>query len=534
MASIVNKNSEVARKLHALLVNINAASGLQNILRSNLGPKGTLKMLVSGAGDIKLTKDGAVLLGEMQIQHPTASMIARTATAQDDITGDGTTSTVLLIGELMKQCERYLGEGVHPRILSEGLELGRKMLMEILNEIAIDVDISDRELLQAVCHTSLATKIKSQMSSKLAEICVDAVQCIKEEDKPVDLHMVEIMHMQHRMDTDTRFVNGLVLDHGSRHPDMPTELRNCFIFFCNVNLEYEKSEVNAQWKWRSAAEREKIVEGERKVVDDRCRKIIALKREVCDGTDKNFVVINQGGIDPMSLDLFAREKIIGLRRAKRRNLERLALMCGGYPVNSVEDLDVSCLGKAGHVYEQVLGEEKYTFVEECENAKSCTILIKGTNKHTIAQIKDAIRDGLRSVKNVLESKRILPGGGAVEMLCARRLRERKTEVSGKARLGVEAFAEALLVIPKMLAANSGFDQQDVIIKLEEAFESGLVVGVDVHTGEPMIPQDQGVMDNYPVKAQLYSSSSMIAHQLLLVDEILKAGRARSAPPGGPQ
>nr|WCZ58653.1 T-complex protein 1 subunit zeta [Seculamonas ecuadoriensis] len=530
-ASIVNKNSEVARKLQALAINISAGTGLQGILKSNLGPKGTLKMLVSGAGDIKLTKDGSVLLHEMQIQHPTASMIARTATAQDDIVGDGTTSTVLLIGEVLKQCERYLSEGVHPRVLSEGIERARDMVLEALESLSKVRDTQDRELLRQVCWSSLNTKVSPELSDKLADVCTDAVRCVMTPDEPIDLFMVEIMHMQHKMDTDTSLVRGLVLDHGARHPDMPKELRNCYILTCNVNLEYEKSEVNAEFKWRSAAERERLVEAERKVVDDRVRKIIELKKQVCDGTDKTFVVINQKGIDPMSLDMLAKENIIGLRRAKRRNMERLVLACGGQAVSSVDDLTPDVLGVAGHVYEHVLGEEKYTFVEDVKDPHSCTILIKGSNKHTIEQVKDAIRDGLRSVKNLIETSKILPGGGATEVFCSLALQRRMHEVAGKAKLGVQAFAEALLVVPKTLAANSGFDSQDTIIKLQDAFASGLTVGLDVVTGEPMDPFDTGVLDNYIVKRQLVNSSCMIATQLLLVDEILKAGRVRAAPSG---
>ncbi|RHZ08771.1 hypothetical protein DYB31_006015, partial [Aphanomyces astaci] len=231
----VNPNAEVVARSQALLVNVSAARGLQGVLKSNLGPRGTLKMLVGGAGQIKLTKDGNVLLHEMQIQHPTAAVIARAATAQDDITGDGTTSSVLFTGELLKQAERFLSDGLHPRILAEGFELAREEALRVLDNIKVDKPdvLQDRELLTSVARTSLRTKLDQQLADQLTEIVTDAVLTIATPGRPVDLHMIEIMHMVHQSAADTRLIKGLVLDHGSRHPDMPSELENCFIMTCN-------------------------------------------------------------------------------------------------------------------------------------------------------------------------------------------------------------------------------------------------------------------------------------------------------------
>merc|ERR1719401_1044911 len=195
----------------------------------------------------------------------------------------------------------------------------------------------------------------------------------------------------------------MVLDHGARHPDMPKRLENCYILTCNVSMEYEKSEVNAGFFYSSAQQRDKLVESERKFTDDKVRKVIELKRKVCtEENKKNFVVLNQKGIDPPSLEMLARENIIALRRTKRRNMERLPLAVGGVAVNSVDDLDIDDLGYAELVYETSLEDEKYTFIEGVKNPHSCTLLIKGSHDHHIAQMKDAIRDGLRAVQNTVE------------------------------------------------------------------------------------------------------------------------------------
>ncbi|CAG8537550.1 3149_t:CDS:10 [Acaulospora morrowiae] len=521
---LINPNSEVARRGQALQINITAAIGLQDVLKTNLGPKGTIKMLVDGAGNIKITKDGKVLLSEMQIQNPTAAMIARAATAQDDVTGDGTTSVVLLVGELMKQAERYISEGLHPRIITEGFDLARKEALEFLDKFKIERAI-DRELLINVARSSLRTKVHAALADSLTEAVVDAVLAIKRDNEPIDLHMVEIMKMQHKTATDSCLIRGLVLDHGARHPDMPKRVEDAYILTLNVSLEYEKSEINSGFFYSSAEQREKLVESERKFTDEKVKKIVELKKQVVGDSKKGFVVINQKGIDPLSLDILCKNGILALRRAKRRNMERLQLVCGGVAQNSVDDLTPDVLGHAGLIYEHTLGEEKYTFVDEVKDPKSVTILIKGPNAHTIAQINDAVRDGLRNVKNAIEDKCVVPGAGAFHVAISSHLNKYKDSVKGRAKMGVRAFADAMLVIPKVLATNGGFDPQDTIVALQEEYAEGHIVGVDLNTGETLDPVQEGIWDNYRVIRNMLHSCSVIASNFLLVDEMMRAGRS---------
>ncbi|KAK1142176.1 T-complex protein 1 subunit zeta [Aspergillus melleus] len=531
---LLNPKAESRRRAEALKVNISAGEGLQDVLKSNLGPSGTLKMLVDGAGGIKLTKDGNVLLREMQIQNPTAVMIARAATAQDDITGDGTTSVVLMVGELLKQADRHISEGVHPRVITDGYEIAKNEALKFLDQFKIEKAV-DRELLLSVARTSLSTKLNSALAEKLTPDIVDAVLAIHRAPEKPDLHMVEIMTMQHRSSSDTQLIRGLALDHGARHPDMPKRVENAFILTLNVSLEYEKSEINSGFYYSSAEQRDKLVESERKFVDAKLQKIVELKKEVC-GNDpkKSFVVINQKGIDPLSLDVLTKNGILALRRAKRRNMERLQLICGGIAQNSVEDLTPDVLGWAGLVYEHQLGEEKYTFVEEVKDPKSVTILIKGPNQHTIAQVKDAVRDGLRSVYNSIVDGCVIPGAGAFQVACAAHLTDKVSKtVKGKAKWGVGAFADALLIIPKTLAANSGHDIQDSLAALQDEQTAGNTVGLDLNTGEPMDPVQEGVFDSFRVLRNLIASSTGIASNLLLCDELLKARQmGKQGGPGG--
>ena len=521
---LLNSGAEVSRRGLALHTTISAAKGLQGVLRSNLGPNGTIKMLVGGAGDIKITKDGKVLLDEMQIQNPTSAMIARAATAQDDVCGDGTTSTVLLIGELLKKAEQLLAEGLHPTVVVEGFDNAKAELMRWIETQKMQPKL-DRELLVSVARCSVLTKLHEKLALDLAEILADAVVTIKRDNQPIDLHMVEIMPLLSLAGGKSRLVKGIVMDHGCRHPDMPKRVKNAYILTCNISLEHEKSEVQSGFFYSNAEQRERMVDAERAVVDEKVKKIIALKKQVCDGTDKNFVVVNQKGIDPQSLDLLAREGIMALRRAKRRNMERITLACKGMPVNSADDLTPEILGFAGVVYEEVHEDEKYTFVEEVEDPFSCTVLLRGPNKHTITQMKDAVRDGLRAVKNTLEDGCVLPGAGAFEIAAHSHLMKYASkEMSGKTKLGMKAFAEGLLVVPKTLAETSGHDPLEVIIKLEEENAKGHHAGLDLATGGPLDPTASGIYDNYIVKRQMLGLASVISTQLLLVDEILRAGR----------
>lgn len=536
---LLNPKAESLRREAALRVNVTSAEGLQSVLETNLGPKGTLKMLVDGAGNIKLTKDGKVLLTEMQIQSPTAVLIARAAAAQDEITGDGTTSVVCLVGELMKQAYRYVQEGVHPRVLTDGFDIARRETLRYLDEYKVAKDDEkdvDREFLLQVARSSLATKVGAELTEVLTPIITDAVLNVwNREDDSLDLYMVELMQMQHLSPKDTRFVRGLVLDHGGRHPDMPQQVDNAYVLILNVSLEYEKTEVNSGFYYSSAEQRDKLASSERSFVDSKLKKIIDLKNEVC-GLDgkKGFVIINQKGIDPMCLDVLAKHGILALRRAKRRNMERLQLVTEGEAQNSVDDLSPSVLGYSELVCQETIGDEKFTYVTGNKNPKSCSILIKGSTHYALNQTKDAVRDGMRAVGNVIRDKTVVPGAGAFFLAASRHLKTcnmNKLGAKGKMKNGVDAFAEALLVIPKTLVKNSGFDALDVLALCEDELNDAQeadqrrFVGIDLKLGDSCDPTIEGIWDSFRVIRNAVNGASGIASNLLLCDELLRAGRS---------
>jgi len=433
----------------------------------------------------------------------------------------------LFTGELLKQAERYTSEGLHPRLITEGYEIAKEMVLEFLEAFKSPQPnaFHDRELLYNVARASLRTKLGADVADRMANAVVDAMLAISTEGEEIDLHMVEIMQMQHKSGADSAFINGIVLDHGARHPDMPRYLENVHIMTCNVSMEYEKTEISAGFFYSSAEEREKFVESEQRFTKEKVQQVIDFKRKICK-PGETFAIMNQKGVDPVALDMLAKEGIFAVRRAKRRNMERLTLACGGNPVNSFDDLKPEDLGWCGRVREETLGDDKFTFVEDVRCGKSCTLLIRGPNKHTIEQIKDATRDGLRAVMGVLSDKCVVPGAGAFEISAYRMLMRRKASVAGRAKLGVEAFANAMLIVPKTLAENSGLDVQESIIKVEEEQErSDLPVGIDLNTGDTLLPAALGIWDSYTVKKQILNLSTVLANQLLLVDEVMKAGKA---------
>jgi T-complex protein 1 subunit zeta len=444
----------------------------------------------------------------------------------------------------------------------------------------------------------------------MAAAVVEAIQTIytptttssngqQQQAQPLDLNRIEILTLPRNAAADSRLVKGLVLDHGNRHPDMPSHLSGgsnggggvVYIMTCNLSLEYEQTETQATFVYQTAEEREKLVESERQWLDERCRKIVAFKRSVCDkdgNAKKNsFCIINQKGVDPLSLDMFAKEGILCLRRAKRRNMERLVLAVGGSVILSLEDeLTVDMLGQAGSVRVVSYGgdDNKYTFIEDCRPLdhllekndkegeqyssahslnKSCTLLLQGPNSLTVHQIQDAVKDGLRSVKNAVEDAALIPGGGALELACHEYLMNVVAPATpGKPKVGIQAYAQALLVIPKTLAANSGFDVQEAILAMQEEYRQttmaaatgegtkttasdgatytipklqyDLAVGFSCKTGEPMLSAEEGVWDNVRVKRQSLYLATVLANQLLLVDEVMRAGKqmGRQPPQGG--
>ncbi|XP_055490357.1 T-complex protein 1 subunit zeta-like [Leucoraja erinacea] len=510
----------------ALAINVTAARALQELLKSSLGPRGTVKMLVSEAGEVRMTKSGGALLREMRLQHPTASLVAQAAVTMGDTAGDGVISVVLLVGEMLRRAEILVSEGVHPRLIVEGLEAAKEEAIGCLDELWEDQEDS---IMRKVARTSLGTKLCPMLAEGLTQLVVEAVMAISHRREPVDLRLVGLVEMSQGMELDTTLVKGLVLEHGARHPGMRRRVEDAFILGLNMALELGRPRDNASCFHKDVEDRESFTKAERRTAQEKVDKILALKREVCGHSGKGFVVVNQKGIDPLALEELAREGVVALRRTKRSDMERLPLACGGQTVSSVVELTTEILGQAGLVHQQTMGERTYTFIEGCHNPRSVTVVIRGPNQHVTGQLREAVRCGMLAVKNTFEDGCAMPGAGAVEIRIGNWLANHaQPKVKGAARLGFRAFADAILVIPKTLAQNAGYHPQETVGKALEAEErTTLPVGIDLSTGGLVEGWETPVWDNATVKHQLIHTSTAIVRNILLVDNIVTTGATKS-------
>nr|UXY86767.1 T-complex protein 1, zeta SU [Cryptomonas paramecium] len=496
---------------NALSLNIctSATRGLEEIIKPNFGNCGTLKMLVSSLNDIKITKDGFILLKEMQIQNPVASLIAKSVCIQHYKMGDGATSIIIIIGNLFSQIEKYIERGIHPQILQQGVDVAKRKLEKWLPSQIIKLKIKRNNLI-LLAKSILSTKLRKKFVFKMATILSDSLLTIYREKEEIDTEIIEIILMDNQTEMESRFIKGIVLDHGSRHMKMPTILNNVFILLCNISLEYEKSEFDSEFIFNSENQQEKMFIKEREYIDKKVKKIIQLKRFVCKNEKRGFLVINQKGIDASALDLFSREKILAVRRAKRKNMERISLMCNATPVNSVEDIKPEVLGYAGLVYEQSIDEEKYTFIENVSNPFSGTILIKGKNLLLKQQAKNTIKNTLIALKNFIKDKCALIGGGKIEVSAYKCLIKYSETIRGRKKFGIIALAKGIIGIPKTLSENSGEDPYEHFAKINQVSKNSLDSGI----------KTKKILDCFSTKRKIYDIACTTVSSIMLIDEIL--------------
>ncbi|KAI6218539.1 T-complex protein 1 subunit zeta-like, protein [Aphelenchoides fujianensis] len=432
----------------------------------------------------------------------------------------GRPSTVLLIGEMLKQAEVYISDGVHPRLITEGFKAAHQRVLKFIDDFKVTRKV-DRALLLEVAQTALRTKLDAKVADKIAESSAFANP---ETDTDPDLHMIEIQQMQQTEDEseiDSKFIRGLVLDHGGRHPDMPKHVENAHVLTCNISLEFEKTEVNSGLFYKTAAEREKLLAAEREFITRRVHKIIELKEKVCvekDGKTPGFVVINQKGIDPPSLDLLAKHGILAsaARQTPQHGAPAVGVRRRGAELRGRPEAGGFGMGGSRLRARSREAKTSSRSWRSAKDPKSVTILIKGPNRHTIQQTKDAIYDGLRAVLNVLRDGAVIPGAGSFEIAAFNHLKEFANDVKGCAQLGVLAYANALLVIPKTLAARGVGDAG--------------VLGLNLNNGD--VELVSGIWDNVCVKRSSLNAAYDISSNLLEVDEVVRAGLTNLKTPAG--
>jgi len=523
---ILKEGTERATGRDARRNNIMAARALAEAVRTSLGPRGQDKMLVDSLGDVTITNDGAAILDEIEVQHPAAKMLVQVAKAQDDEVGDGTTTAVILCGELLKQGQGLLASGIHPTVIISGYRKAVEKASEVLEGMSIPVTREDLDKLLRVCETSMASKLVSEAKDFLAKIAVDAVlQIAEEKDGRIvaDIDHIKVEKKQGGAIRDTQLVRGMVIDKEIVHAEMPKRVANARIALINASMEVEKTEMDAEIRITDPEQMKAFLDEEVRMLRRIAEKIKSVGANV---------VFCQKGIDEKVQHYLAKEGIAAVRRIKKSDMEALARATGGRIVSSIEHLSEKDLGECELVEERKVGEDKMVFVEGCKDPKSVSVLIRGGTERVVDEAERAFHDAICVVRDAIEDGKIVPGGGAPEVEVAIRLRDYADTLKGREQIAVRKFAEAVEIIPKTLAENAGHDPIDIMVELRSEHGSGKTsMGVNVFTGKPSDMLEAGVVEPLRVKTQALRSAMEAAALILRIDDVIAAKRSEPKETG---
>jgi len=509
--------------------NIMAARAISDAVKSTLGPKGMDKMLVDSMGDVVVTNDGATILKEIDVEHPAAKMIVEVAKSQDEECGDGTTSAVVLTGELLKYAGDLLDQNIHPTVICGGYKLAADKAKDVLKKLAIDIKPGDKKTLKNIAMTSMASKGASSEKDTLADVVVDAVTRVAEKIDGktfVDLDNIQIQKKQGGGMANTEIITGIILDKERVHDGMPKQVKAAKIALVNAALEVKKTEVDARIQIQDPSQLQAFLNEEEGML----KKMVNLVKK--SGAN---VLVCQKGIDDIAQHYLAKEGIYSVRRAKKSDMEKLSKATGAKIVANLEGLSSKDLGHAGLVDEKKIGDDKMTFVTQCKNPKAVSILIRGTTEHVVDELERGLHDALSVVKVALEDGKMTAGGGAAATAIAMALRDYAPTVGGREQMAIEAFANAIEIVPKTLSENAGLDPIDMMLEVRSAHKKGKkYAGINVLGGKVDDMLKNNVIEPLRVSMQEIEASSEAATMILRIDDVIasKGGGAPAMPPGG--
>ncbi|MHA2045071.1 MAG: thermosome subunit beta [Candidatus Thorarchaeota archaeon] len=524
---ILKEGTSRTRGKSAQANNIMAGIVISDAVKSTLGPRGMDKMLVDGLGDVTITNDGASILKEIDVQHPAAKMLVEVAKSQDQETGDGTTTSVVIAGELLKRAQELLEMKIHPTIIVGGYQKAAEKASEILKKIALSMEGMDKKILTGIASTSMNSKSVVGSKDHFAKIAVDAVLQIREETSSgvrADIEMIEVIKKQGKSLDETELITGMVIDKEIVHASMPKRVEKAKIALVNAAIEVEKTEFDAEIKIDRPEQIKAFLDEEQKMLTDMVDKIVASGANV---------LICQKGIDDVAQHFLAKKGIMAIRRAKKSTLEKLSKATGGKIATTLDELNGDYLGVAGVVEEVRIGDDKLVYVRECKDPKAVSIVIRGGTEHVVDEADRALHDALCVVRNVVEDATYVAGGGSTEIEIAKQLEAYANKVGGREQLAIEAFAESLLIIPKTLTENGGHDPIDLIADLnkDHSKPTGTWFGVDVIKGKSADMLKAGVIEPARVKSQAIRSAAEAAQMILRIDDVIAAKASAGPPPG---
>ncbi|TET19935.1 thermosome subunit [Candidatus Bathyarchaeota archaeon] len=528
---ILKEGTSRSRGREARRNNFMAAQVVAEVLRTTLGPRGMDKMLIDSLGDITITNDGAAILEEIDVEHPAAKMMVEVAKTQDDEVGDGTTTAVIFAGELLRKAEELLNQNIHPTVIVSGYRKAAQKAIEALNKVGITADLKDREILKKVAMTAMASKAVGVARDHFAEIAIDAVTQITDQRgdrKVADIDNIQIIKKAGKSLFDTKLISGIIIDKEVVHPGMPKRIENAKIALLDCPLEVEKTEFNAEIRIRDPTQMKAFLDKETRMLKEMVEKIKASGAKV---------LLCQKGIDDVAQHFLAKNGILTARRVKQSDMEKLARATEGKVITNLGDLKPNDLGKAGLVEERKVGDDKMIFIEKCKHPRSVAILIRAGLERMVDEAERAMHDALSVVADVVEHNKVVAGGGAIESEIAKVIRPYATKIGGREQLAIEAFADAIEIVPKTLAENAGLEAIDILVGLRSAHQKprGHLMGVNVFTGKIMDMRECGVIEPLRVKEQAVKSATEVASMILRIDDVIAATKPKmpGGPPGGP-
>ena len=510
---ILPEGTERYSKRDALRMNITAAKVLAGIVRTTLGPKGMDKMLVNSLGDVTVTNDGATIMSEMDIAQPAARMLVETAKKQEEIVGDGTTSVVVIAGELLAKAEELLDDGIATSVVVKGFRNATDKAVELLESIAVDAD--DKETLKKVAITAMSGKGSDYAKEHLADLVVEAALRIKEDGKS-DIENINIQRVSGDSVEDSFLAEGIVIDKAPVSKAMPKDIEDAKIAIMKYPIELKEINTDTKIDITSPEQFESFLNNEEEMIKDLVDQVVASGANV---------LFCQKGIDDMAEHYLKKAGIMTYKRVKKSDIERIAKATGAKLVTDIEDLTADKLGSAGHVYLDKIFDHELTFIEECENPKASSIVLRGSTRYVTEQIARALDDALGVVAATIEEGKVLIGGGACEIDLIKQLREYGETVSGREQLAILKYAEALEVIPRTLIENAGLDTINLIADLKAAHEDSNLIGINVFDGKVVDMKEAGVIEPLRVKIQALQSAGAASEMILRIDDMIAARNA---------
>ena len=515
---VLKEGTERKKGKDAQKNNIAAAIAVAEAVRTTLGPKGMDKMLVDSLGDVTITNDGATILDTIDVEHPAAKMIVEVAKTQDDKVGDGTTTSVVIAGELLNYAQELIEQSVHPTIIFRGYRKALVKSKELLEKLATPIDINNKIILKQVAETSMNSKLIAGVKSHFAQIAVDAVSLIREmrgDHIIIDLDQIQIIKKEGKSLLDSKIIDGIIVDKEVVHPMMPKFVKNAKIALINSSLEIEKTEFDAEIRVQTPDQINQFLEEEANMLRKKVNKLKTI------GVN---VVFCQKGVDDKAQNFLAQDNIITVRRVKKSDMEKLARATNAKIINNLFEISSEDLGNAGKVEEKKIGEDNMIFVSECADPKAVSILIRAGIEHVVDEAERMINDALHVVKAAMENPFVLPGGGASEIELAKLLRNFASSIGGREQLAIEIYANALESIPKTLVENAGYNPVDLLVELRSRHENddGGNFGINIEEGKPDNMVNLGVIEPLSVLSQAIQSATEVSSMILKIDDVIAA------------